>query len=1091
MKKHYLTNVSVQSTSDMGWHRWLWGVLMMAVLALPLSAQAQQNISGTVKDAKGEGLPGASVVIKGTTRGTSTDVDGKYQLSATAGEILVATLTGYKPMEVTVGAEATIDFALEEDGMLDEIIVIGYGQTTKLDNVGAIAQIKGSDIKNVPSPSFDAALQGRAVGVQIVQSSGVPGSAVRMRIRGQASVSGNSEPLYIVDGVPVTTGDFSKRDGSANSTNSNALADLNPNDIESMEVLKDAGAAAIYGSRAANGVVLITTKRGKAGKTAFDVGYYYGINQVTRKLPFINATEQLALLDEAYRNANGGLPLPPNFGLQRGLTPASIVANGTNTNWFDEVLRQGYVQEANISARGGNEKTRFYTGGSYRDEDSFFKGNNYKRLSGRLNLDNTASDKLTLGTQISITGTTNRQVPNVWGTVNSSALPYFPIKNADGTYFGNTVAQGQNTGANPTAQLENTFTTKGYRVLANAYASYKIIPALVLRAEFGSDFYNQYDEILVSSHNRFLFPFDYKNANNLALPEDERIIALPRVQAGSFEERRLNVFNWNTNITLTYDKTFAEVHKFNVLGGFQAQKSAQRTTGAYTNGNAGFADPYYNNTAAGLQIFDKNLINGYPTMGGYNSDLDNRFNFASFFGRVNYKMGEKYLASASVRTDGSSRFGKDRQFGVFPSLSAGWIMSEEKFLKNVAFIQYLKLRTSWGITGNAEIGNFNYVGTFGGSGGYLGQNGLYPTRIANPNLGWEKNRNVDLGIDFGFFKGRISGSISYFNKRSSDILFADPIQSSTGFTAVLRNTGIVIRNQGIEFNISSKNLSPESAIQWNTDFNIASIGNEVLSTGGLPIEAFAAGLGESRLIEGYPVGQGYMMQSAGVDPADGREMFVNPKDGSRNNKLGVENTDWRVPVGRPFPRFSGGMMNTVTWKGFELSALLTYQYGNTVFDNEAKFQIGEVTNNAQRRDVLNRWQSPEKPGDGKTPALFTSGPGSGRGLNSDRFMYDASFLRLRTLSLAYNLPKALVEKAFLTSARVYITAQNLFVITKYPGWDPEFVNTANVGNTGQFFTPFGANGLVSQYQQANITFNAAQNPLPQQRTIIMGINIGF
>ena len=1094
MKKHYLTNTSAPKAAQAGWRGWLWGMMLAVSLALPLASQAQQTISGTIKDAKGESIPGVGVLVKGTTRGTATDADGKFQLAASTGEILVATFTGYKNQEVTIGAETTLDIILQEDGTLDEVVVIGYGTQNKRDVIGSIAQVKGSDIKNVPSPSFDAALQGRAAGVQIVQSSGVPGSAVRMRIRGQASVSGNSEPLYIVDGVPVTTGDFSKRDGSANSTNSNALADLNPNDIESIEILKDAGAAAIYGSRAANGVVLITTKRGKAGKTAFDAGYYYGINQVTRKLPFINAAEQLTLIEEGYRNANGGLPMPANFGLGRGLTVGSIVENKYSTNWFDQVLRQGYVQEANINARGGNEKTRFYTGVSYRDEDSFFKGNNYKRISGRLNLDNSASDKLDIGTQISVTGTTNNQVPNVWGTVNSSALPFFPIKNADDTYFGNTDAQGQNTGANPVAQMQNSFVTKGYRVLANAYANYKITKDLVLRAEFGSDFYNQYDEILFSGHNRTFITFDYKDVSAIAitLPDTSRYPKpLPRVRAGSFEERRLNVFNWNTNITLTYNKTFAEVHRFDVLGGFQAQQSAQRTTGVYTNGNAGFADPYFNNAVGGLQIFDKNLVNGYPVMGGYNADLDNRYNFASFFGRLMYKYGEKYLASASIRTDGSSRFGPDRQFGTFYSFSAGWIINEESFLKDVEFIDMLKLRASLGVTGNSEIGNFNYLGTFGSSGGYLGQPGLYPSRISNPDLGWEKNRNLDLGIDFALFKGRISGSVSYFNKRSSDILFADPIQSSVGQTAVLRNTGIVIRNQGVEFNVATKNLGFESPIQWTTDFNISTVGNEVLSTGDLPVEAFAAGLGESRLIVGYPVGQGFMMQSAGVDPADGREMFVNPKDGSRNNKIGVENTDWRVPVGRPFPRFSGGMMNTVSYKGFDLSILLTYQYGNTVFDNEAKFQIGEVANNAQRRAVLNRWQSPEKPGDGKTPGIFTSGPGSGRGLNSDRFMYDASFLRLRTATLAYNLPKGIVEKAKLTSVRLYITGQNLFVITKYPGWDPEFVNTANVNNTGQFFTPFGASGLVSQYQQANITFNAAQNPLPQQRTIIVGINIGF
>jgi TonB-dependent starch-binding outer membrane protein SusC len=1058
-------------------------VLVLIFLFAGYVGIAQNSkVSGRVTSGDdGSALPGVSILEKGTTNGTVTDADGNYSIDVGPQAAMVFSFVGFKPQEVTVSARSEIDVILVSDiTSLNEVVVIGYGTQQKVEVTGSISSVKGKDLQNVSVPSFDAALQGRVAGAQVVQSSGIPGSAVRMRIRGQASISGNSEPLYVVDGVPITSGDFSKRDGAANGINSNALADINPNDIESMEVLKDAAASAIYGSRAANGVVLVTTKKGKAGKTIFNAGYYAGVTEITRELQFLNSTEWLDLMDEAHYNGTG-FPMPSNYNLGRGLTPADVVEGGYNTNWIDKIIKQGNVQEANVNVSGGTEKTRIYVGGTYRTENSYFSGNTYERINGRINLDHTATKNLTIGTQTSITVTTNNQVPNVWGAVQSSALPIFPIFNADGTYFGNTPEQGQNTGANPVAQLENKFKTTGLRLLNNLYLSYKITDDLVFRTEFGIDFLNQFDEIYTSHHNRFLFPFDYSQVSSGGQP-----IALPRVNAGSFEERRLNVFNWNTNNTLTYSKNF-DIHKIEALVGIGAQKSTQRTTGVYTNGNAGFRDNYFTNSISGLQIFDQNLVNPYPVMGGYNADVDNIYSFLSYFARVNYSLQGKYLAGLSFRADGSSRFGSNNKYGYFPALSAGWILSNEDFIKSIEGISFLKIRASYGLTGNAEIGNFGYIATYGEAGGYLGQSGLASQRIANPDLKWEQNKQLDIGIEFGVLNDRITGTVGFYNKNSTDLLFVNPIQSSTGFTGVLTNTDIEIQNRGLELLMSTRNIVGE--FNWVTDLNISTNHNEVLSTGSLPIEAFASGLGESRLIKGYPVGQGYMMRSAGIDPADGREMFYSPE--GDKVKLTVENPDWRSPVGKPFPDFFGGINNTFSYKGIELGILFTFQSGNTVFDNEAKFQIGEIANNNQRRAVLNRWQSPENPGDGETPGLFLSGPGSGRGLNSDRFMYDASFLRLRTASLSYSIPKSVISRLKMNTVKIFVAGQNLLLFTKYPGWDPEFVNTSNVGNTGQFFRPFGSSGDVSQFQQANITFNAAQNPFPQTRTVTVGININF
>ena len=1063
--------------------------LLIAASLFPTMLLAQLTISGKVTDAEDDAsLPGVNILVSGTANGTVTDFDGNYTLTVNdASAVLVFSFVGYITQEVAVDARNVINIQLAPDVTeLSEIVVVGYGTQVKQDVTGSISQIKAEDIMNAPLPSFDGALQGKAAGLQVVQSNGVPGSAVRVRVRGQTSISGNSDPLYVVDGVPITNGDFSKRDGAANSVNNNALAQINPNDIESIEVLKDAYASAIYGSRGANGVILITTKKGASGKTKFNLSYYEGVTEITDRIDFLNGAEWLSLYEEAYRNSNE-TALPPDFNLGRGLTPASVLAAGTDTDWVDAILRDGSVREATLSASGGNEQTRFYTAFTYRQDESIFLGNSLERIQGRINIDNNATDKLTLGTQIGITRLLDEQITTSFGQAQSGALRVFPVRNADGTFFGSTGEQGTDgfpdTGFNPVAQLENDFETSSWRVLSNVYADYEIIENLHFRAEYGLDYFDQFDLIKVARANRFLAPQDFADVPNGGTP-----IELPIVNAGSFEERKLTVTNWNTNITLSYDRALTDLHYIQGTVGFSAQSSTQRTSGIFTNGNAGFRDPFFDDVSEGLVNFDQNLVNDVPEMGGYNADIDNRFTFASFFGRANYKYKNRYLVGLSLRTDASSRFGPGNRWGFFPAASAGWIMSDEEFF-DFPVINFLKIRGSYGVTGNAEIPNFSYLATYGPTDGYLGNAGTAAVRIPNPDLKWERNNQLDIGVDFELLEGRISGSLAYYDKRSTDLLFFVPIQSSTGFGSILTNTDIEIKNTGFEFAINTINVDGD--LKWTTSFNISTPRNEVISTGGLGPDAFASGLGETRVIEGQPVGINFVMRSLGVDPADGRETFLSPE--GEAVKLGIEERglDWLHPEGQPFPDFVGGISNTFSYKGLSLDFLFTFSSGNTIYDNEAKFQIGEVANNNQRREVLGRWQSPENPGDGETPGLFLSGPGSGRALNSDRFIYDASFLRLRNVTLSYNLPSNIVSKAGLNSARVYVTGQNLLLFTEYPFGDPEFVNTFNQGNTGEFFRPFGATNDVSRFQQANLNFNVAQNPLPQTRTFLVGVNLGF
>ncbi len=1073
--------------------RLLTGVMALLITICSGGVRAQEStVSGQVLDGEDEStIPGVNVTIKGTSKGTITDLDGKFTITVAKGETLVFSFVGYNTEEVAIGTQSNINVSLIPDiKTLSEVVVVGYGTQLRKDLTGTISTVKGSTISETPTSSFDAALQGRVPGLQVTQSSGVPGSAVRVRLRGQNSISGNSQPLYVVDGIPVIQSDFSKRDGPASGVNANPMADINPNDIESVEVLKDAAAAAIYGSRGANGVILITTKRGKEGKTSFSASYSTGITEATNKIDFLNAAEWLTLYGEAYKNANG-TALAGDHVIARGITPQDIIEQGTNADWVDEVLRQGSLQEASVSARGGNEKTRFYIGGAYRDEEGFLKGNDFSRISGRINVDNKATDKLTMGTQISLSRTERNQPRTgdggTFGKAQSDALPIFPVYNPDGSFFGSTPLQSNKAadeapdpaGINPVAQLADRFNTKGLRALANLYLTYTIIDNLEFKNEFGFDYYNQFEEIIVSPVNRYIRPQDYTDPDN--------IVNLPVVQAGSFEERNLNAFNFNYNSTLNYTKSINENNSLSALLGFSVQKSSERFSGNFTQGNAGFVDEFYTNTDGGLINFDLNPNPVPPVMGGYNDGLDNTFSFLSYFTRINYKLKDRYLFGLSFRADGSSRFGANNRYGYFPALSLGWVLSDESFYKG-AFsdkVNFLKVRTSFGIVGNAEIGNFQWLAAYGLSDNYLGRTGFAARRFANPDLSWESTRKFDIGIDYELREGRFSGTLGLYNNRSTDLLLNQSIQASTGFVNIFANTDIIVRNRGFEFNITSKNLVSENGLQWTTDINVSRNENKVLDDGGLPPDAFDVDFGEGRIVEGYPIGITFITRSAGVDPADGRERFYTA-EGTETFKASVENPDERVPLGNPFPNFVGGMTNTLSYKNFDLSFVVTFSEGNTVFDDAAKFQIGDLSANpkAQRREVLNRWQSPENPGNGSVPALFTSGPGSGRALNSDRFLYDASFIRLRTATLSYRLPPSITDRMHLSNAKVYVTGQNLLLFTKFPGWDPEFSRQA--GGTSFFTNTF------SQFAQSNISASVAGNgALPQTRSITAGINIGF
>ncbi|MDA9555419.1 TonB-dependent receptor [Pelobium sp.] len=1035
-------------------------LLIFALVSISTYAQTG-SISGKVVDETNQPLPGAAVFVEGTKLSTQTDLNGNFRLTGVNyGNVSVtARFIGYNNLSKSIKVSAqntTVDFKLSpSSSTLNEVVVVGFGTTQKRDLKGSIATVGAKAYENVTVPTVNAGLQGRASGLQVSQSNGVPGSATRIRIRGTSSISASGDPLYVIDGVPVFNSDISDGDFGRNPTKAgkiDPLSYLNPNDIESIDVIKDAAAAAIYGSRGANGIIQITTKKGKAGKTSVSFNSTYGMSEVTRKLPMLTGPEWLQLYNEARVN-DGGLPLGPNESIN--VTGFSFVPGqnpGVNTDWIDQAIQKGAVTENSLSLRGGNDRTRFFISGLYRNEESILKGGAYERAGARVNIDNKASDRLDVGLQFGIYRSKNKQVPQSFnggiGAAQSFSLPIYPVYNADGSYFG---TQFQNTGFNIVAQRESTYDSKDFRTNANVYLAYKIFKNLSFRTENGIDLLNQKEQRYESFINR------YFNGKGLA--------------TGS--ERLYEVINFNTNNYFTFDKTFGTNHVLNATAGlyFNNARENQLAVSA-SSGGVGFVNPYYKEGTSNLAYAPGATVNGSPTTAFGRSDI--LTGILSYFARANYKYKDRYLFGLSASYDGSAKFGANNKFGFFPAASAAWILSEEDFLKNNKVLNYLKVRASYGITGNNAQESFQYIQTYSSNGGYAGIPGQAPNNLENPDLKWETNRGADLGVDFGFFNNRLSGTLGVYRKVSSDIIVNVPIRSSaTGFTSrlLVNSDGVKVRNQGIEFELTSRNFIGN--FKWTTNFNIAHNQNKVTDVGIYTSgDAFDTGEGDTRILKGYPLGINFLPIYAGVNPANGDELIFDKNTGAPIKLTAASQDVNRVPVGKPNPDFFGGLENNFSYKGFDLSILFSFQYGNKIYDDGAKYQMGgRLGSWNQRREILNRWQ---KPGDiTDVPRVSLLEGGRADQSNTSRYLFDASFLRLRTVNFGYNLPANVIKALKISSAKIFVSGQNLFVLTKYAGWDPEVVR-------------YNFNAA-----QANSGFVAPYLPTPQARTFSLGVNVGF
>lgn len=982
-------------------------------------------------------LPGVNVVAKGTNTGVVTDVDGNYKLSVPASVTkLVYSFVGFTPQEVEIGSRTTIDISLEPDTrQLSEVIVTGYGSQIKREVTGNIAKVNSADIRDMPVPTFDNALQGKAAGVVVNAGGGKLGQGIQIRVRGQSSVSASNEPLYVIDGIPVTTADLGSFGG-----NTNPLADINPQDIESIEVLKDASSAAIYGSRAANGVVLVSTKRGKAGKTKVNFGYQYGTSKPTRLVPFLNGTEYRDYYLKAAANSDriDDIPVadPDSYTsyMQSFFDAQSLGVNNVNTDWGKLAFQDAPLSQYDINLNGGNDKTSFYISGQFLDQKGILIGNGLQRMAGRMNLEHAASSRLKIGMNMGLTRTLNQRVSGdrqFDNPMQMVALPPITPQTDPNTGLPVGTPPGDISIPayyNPLINLGNAYYNSiVHRNITTLYGQFEIVKGLSLRSEFGVDILNQQEELYYNS----------KTQRNFGAP------------LGLGQNLFTRVENYNTNNYLTFDKVIGS-HSINAVGGMSFQQSQTKTN--FIEGRDFPSDAY-------------RMIQSAARKTDGNSTETN-FRFLSYFLRANYKFKDRYLLGVSARIDGSSRFGADSKYGFFPAVSGGWIISEESFLKENKYITFLKLRASFGRTGNAEIGNFPQLGLFAGA-PYAGNPGQAPTQLGNPNLRWETTDQWDIGFDFGILGDRLTGEIDYYQKNTSGLLLNVNVPGTTGFATQVRNVG-AMKNSGIEFVLNSDNLVGD--FKWKTSFNLARNYNEVTNLGGQIIEGGLNNM--SRAVEGQPLGTYFTAEYAGVDPENGNALWYKNAtlaDGSIDRATtSVYSQAQRVVAGNPLPKWTGGITNTFSYKGFELSVFFNAQLGQKInFYGVGRFSSanGRFEDN-QTTDQLNSWTPTNRNTDIPEARLFFNNGAQ----PSSRFIYDGSFVRLRNVSISYNVPKAIAAKVRMTSARIFVSGQNLATFTKYKGWDPE-VN---------------ADDIVTNIAQGYDFYSS-----PQARTITVGLNIGF
>lgn len=1064
-------------------------LLTLSLLCYSTNVKAQNTltVNGQVTEEGGKGLAGVTVQVKGTKNGTTTSNDGLFRLTGLSGkEVLVFTYVGYQSHEISVGNRSQINVSMVLDTKMgDEVVVIGYGSQKKANVSFAVSKLKNENFDERPISRVDQALVGQLAGVTVKQSTGVPGKAFSIQVRGSGSISGGNEPLYVIDGFPLTTN--STNVGNGTFSGGNPLDNINPNDIESIEVLKDAAAAAIYGSRASNGVILITTKRGQAGKAKVSFNTYIGYNKAQRKLEMMNgqqwidqATEVIngqyvftygsvgatAADNQATRLAkvgsfNANFMLDPRW-VQPGHPGLAFI------DWQDVIERKGQMQNYEVSVSGGTDIVKYFMSGNYAKQEAFVVGMDYKAYSLRANLEINASKRLKFGVNIAPTFSIT-QDPGVDGkdAIFHQALSLAPVQEDTMGSFVNTAKNGQyiwsSTTNSPLGKLTyNKGTTKRYRTLGTIYGELQIIKGLAFRTSVNLD----------NTDNNQTTYVSYQTAGTQAARTFTGSNNLLAATSGTYNSYRRQTFV-NEN-TLTYNTMFKRDHSINVLAGYSY--NWDRLDRVTMSSNGGF-------TSAVIQT-----LNAAAAVTG--NTTSSQSVLISYFSRLQYGFKGKYLLSASIRRDGTSRAGSNNQFATFPAVSVAWRVSEESFMQAIPVISDLKLRFSYGTNGNIPPGDYGPISTIGSAGYVFGGAGTTPVSIgvigqapnvlANPNLKWEKSKTYDIGLDFGILKNRITGSFDFYSKLNTDLLLNVQIPAVTGFTSYLNNVGSV-RNKGQEFELTSRNMVGK--FQWTTSLTLTHNTNKIVALAPGQSQIIIPNgftVSDAILRVGAPINSIYVLKVLGLlsskDTANhvaryGNETVGDFKFEDANGDGIITEADKQI-VGHPNPDWTYGVTNTFKYKGFDLTVLVQGQSGGSIYSElgRAIARPGQGRSDNHPASFVNRWYSESNQGEGRFSKAYSTY--NSPITSATDWLYSSNYIRVRNITLGYNL-KSLIKKNFISGARLYFTLENFFGHDKYTnGLNPEAANTTVSSN--------GAYPEAGDY-----------GAMPLAKSLIFGLNITF
>ncbi|MCX6319557.1 MAG: TonB-dependent receptor [Bacteroidetes bacterium] len=975
--------------------------MLVAFMLASLSVLAQKTVTGKVTDDKGNPMADVSVRVSGTTAGTSTKADGSYSIVVPAkGKVLVFSSVDMESQEITIGNQTQISPSLKTlEKSLQEVVVTGYQVVKKSDVTGAISKIKASDIDNLPIPNFAQAMQGRAAGVVVSAANGVPGGSLSVIIRGVGSINAGTTPLYVVDGVQINTGL-----GSINTQN-NPLNFLNPDDIESIEVLKDAAAASIYGARAGNGVVVVTTKKGKPGKPKFTVNTYIGQSTPLQTVDVLNTQQWLDLRIESLVNS-GVAPATArstalsNLGLPATTTQGKIDSLPTY-DWQDAAFGKGTIFNTEMSMQGGNQNINYYLSGSYSKQTSFIAPTDFQRGALLSKTSFKLNDKLTLDNSISLS-TVSQNAPYSLGNTgfgnpayaSAMILPNNPIYNDDGTYYG-LPGSGQN--------MVGTFNhnvlavgdyaeyfTRTNQFIGSVGLTYKVTPNLTLKS---------------------MVALDYR------ITQDHRYQD-PRINDGFAVGGRLSdQTDWNTNFltntTASYNRTFNDKHNFNAFAGIEYRRDQNQ---------------WFQADGQGFPSYLLQYLSAASTPAGVSGQWTASATFSQF-GKLGYSYRSKYIFNYTIRRDGSSRFGENNKFGIFQSAQFAWNAKEESFLKKVRAISELKFRYSFGQAGNDQIGNVLYAQLYGASRIYGNSSGIFPSQLGNPDLTWENREEHNLGMDISFWKNRITLTADAYVRTNKDLLLSRPLYATTGFTSIQQNLG-TMENRGLELLLS---VTPfDGKFKWTSSFNIAFQKNKVTEL----YDGLQSLPSDASIRVGSPFGSFFVAEWAGVNPATGRGMWYDINGNLTYNPGAAD----RKIIGNVFPSKIGGWNNSFSFKGFTLEAFFQYEYGRVRADGQYQqmMRMAGATVNTLTYGYNTRWR---KPGDVvPTPRTFNgladyNSVGWGTG---SRYIFKTDYIRLKQITLGYDIPSKFAKKYRLDGARFYVQGINLWTYTKWPSYDPEF-----------------------------------------------------